>query len=318
MIPQHDASLNDYPRPYDAARHDAPRPAMPQPAALSAAPDVMTFLDGLRRRWILATLLGGTLGAVAAVAVYHLLAPSATAYTKISVAFLEPRMWANQSGANDFKSVLTTTAAEINNRVVFNAALKDEAVKKLGLEAREADPVQTIEDGLRVEFKENSELLTVLFTHPDPAVALAVANAVRDAYFATIVRQRQNLRTNKVTELEKLYGDAVESLKNKKVNLATIAKGAGFADLTQWQFERNELNLRLRDERQKLTTVQMNIEVAKSELETFDVNYKAWKERKDEPAPKVEVVKPDVALLADAALDADGRAKSLRDRLEAK
>ncbi len=316
MIPQHEASKSDYPRPFDANRPDVPRPALPQPPALSAAPDVMTFLDGLRRRWILATLLGGTLGAIGAVAVYYLLAPSATAYTKISVAYLEPRMWERAGAANDHRSVLITTASEINNKVVFNAALKDEAVKKLGLEKREVDPAQMIEDGLRVEYKENSELMTILFTHPEPQVALAVANAVREAYFAIILQQKQNQRTNKVTELVKLYGDTVESLKNKKESLTRISQAAGIADMSQWNFERNELNLRLRDERSKLTTVQMKLEDAKAALETFDASFKAWKERKEEPGAKAEKVKPDIDAMVDAAMDSDGRAKTLRDKLE--
>ncbi|NBO92136.1 MAG: polysaccharide biosynthesis tyrosine autokinase [Planctomycetia bacterium] len=318
MIPQHDATQPEYPRPYEPARHDAIRPVAAQPPALSSAPDVMTFLDGLRRRWIMATLLGGTLGAIAAIAVYYLLAPYATAYTKLSVAYLEPKMWATPSAANDFKSVLTTTAAEINNKVVFNAALKNEAVKKLGLEKRESDPVQMIEDGLKVEYKENSELLTILFSHSDPQVALAVANAVRDAYFDTIVRQRQNARTNKVTELEKLYGDTVESLKNKKESLARIAQAAGFPDMSQWQIERTELNLRLRDERQKLTTVQLKVEEAKAALETFDASYKAWKERKEDKTSKTDAPKNDISAVVDSAMDSDARAKQIRDRLEAR
>ena len=106
--------------------------------------------------------------------------------------------------------------------------------------------------------------------------------------------------TPQYTGLEKLYGDTVESLKNKKESLARISQAAGIADMSQWNFERNELNLRLRDERQKLTSVQMKLEDAKAAVETFDANFKAWKERKEDPVVKAENFKPDIDAMVDA------------------
>ena len=56
-------------------------------------------------------------------------------------------MWERQAAANDFKNVLATTADEIKQRIVIYAALKDEKIRRLGLERRDVDPAQMIEAG---------------------------------------------------------------------------------------------------------------------------------------------------------------------------
>lgn len=321
----HEASLPDpagYPRGFDPNRPDPrPLPTPPTPPALSSAPDVMTFLSALGRRWILATILGGTLAAIGAVAVYYLLAPSSTAYAKVKIAYVETNMF-GRPGVNDFKTVLQTTAGEMTTRRVINAAMKRPEVKQLALEKREADPAQTIEDGLRAEYKDNYELLTLYFTHPDPVVAQTVATHVREAYFETIVRDRHNARTGKLNELEKLYAETVEALKRKKENLTAMASSAGVSGLEGWRELRNELVFRLRDERHQLTQVRIKLEEAKGNLETFDATWKLYEERKKE-AEKEKVAlkpkereKPDVPALVEAAMETDGKAQLYRNRVE--
>jgi capsular exopolysaccharide synthesis family protein len=322
VIPQHDASV---PIGFAHAHAHASEPQAPQtmprplpavqPAALTAGPDLMSFLDGLRRRWILATLLGGTLGVIAAVAVYFLLMPSATAYTKISVAFTEPGFMTRPGAVNDFKSVLATTASAITSRVVINAALKADPVKRLQLEKNGTDAAQMIEDGLRTEFKDNNEILTVYFTHPESQVALTVSNAIRDAYFDVIVRKQNEMRTNKISELETQYGALVESHKNKKENLARIGKVGEFNDPSQAMIEKSELLMRLRSERSELTKVQLELEKAKAMLQSFEDSMKVWQSAKKE-VPTIE--KPNVELLVAQALDADTKIRSLSDQLDAK
>src|SRR5579884_2168906 len=70
----------------------AVRPTFPPepPPALAASPDLMSMLQALRRRWISAVLLGGTLSAITAVAVWFLVAPKAVAFAKVRVAFDTP------------------------------------------------------------------------------------------------------------------------------------------------------------------------------------------------------------------------------------
>ena len=162
-----------------AGRIDGPhavRPPMPPPlsgpAGLAAGPDVFSLLVSLRHRWVSAVLLGGTLAGITAVAVWFLLAPKNTAFATLRVMYIDPTIMRDiQGGPIDFKTLLQTTAVEVTSRKVIFSALKREEVKKLHLELLEVDPVQAISEDLRAEFKENSELLTILFPHSDPVIA---------------------------------------------------------------------------------------------------------------------------------------------------
>jgi capsular exopolysaccharide synthesis family protein len=288
-----------------------------QPPALSAGPDIMTILDGLRRRWIMVILLGGTLGSIAAVAVYFLLSPNATAYSKIAVAYTEPGFMNRPGAINDFKSVLSTTASAITSRVVINHALKAEAVRRLQLDKLNPDPAQMIEDGLRTEFKDNNEILTVYFTHPEPQVALAVSNALCDSYFEVIHRKQTEQRAAKITNLEKQYNDMVEANKQKKESLRDLGRVGDYSDPIQAMSDRAELKLRIRDSRRELTSAQLELEKARANLQAFEDNLKQLQGKKSTTGT-TESEKPDIDLLIANAFDGDTEARSITERLKAK
>lgn len=183
-----------------AGRIDAPPrptpPAVSAPPALSAAPDLMGLLLALRHRWVSAVLLGGTLGAIASVAMWFLLTPKNVAFAQIKVAYYEPGMWPDRNAGNpgDFKTYLQTTAGEIMSRRVIAGALNRDEVKRLHLTFGDQNPSQAVSEDLRVEFKENSELLTIFYTHAEATAATTVANAVMEAFMEDIVYAKRNER----------------------------------------------------------------------------------------------------------------------------
>src|SRR5260370_1000562 len=77
-----------------------PPPDGGTPPGLVASPDAMTLLTALRRRWMSAVALGGTLAGIAAVAAWFLMAPDPVAFAQFrvssnpSVVFEETRNWA--------------------------------------------------------------------------------------------------------------------------------------------------------------------------------------------------------------------------------
>src|SRR5262249_31944192 len=157
-----------------------------------------------------------TLAAIAAVSVWYLLAPKHTGFAKLHVAFNKPSFDNRPQNQNDFKTYLQTTAGKIMSRPVITAALKRDEVRRLGLENRVPDPILYIEEDLKVEFKENSELLTIMFASDDAQVATTVANAIKEAYMDEFNYVERNLRLRNVTELEKAHSESVESVKTKK------------------------------------------------------------------------------------------------------
>ena len=108
------------------------------------------------------------------------------------------------------------------------------------------NPVQSIIEDLRADFKENSELLTILFMHADPQVATTVANAIKNAYLENIVYNKRLDRNRKVTTLRsRCYGEAMDLIKAKKASLQKAAENSDRPDPVAEQ--RMELNTALRD-----------------------------------------------------------------------
>src|SRR5262245_54099497 len=153
------------------------------PAGLSSSPDMAAYLQALRRRWVTAAALGGTLAIVAAAAAWFLLSPKYIAEGKVRVAFEQPGFNNAAGGRGDFLPYLTTQSGFITGRTVISSALRRDEVKRLNLDARTGkDPAQYIEDELKVEFQDNQELLTITLGANDPQVSQTLVKGVMDSY----------------------------------------------------------------------------------------------------------------------------------------
>ncbi len=276
------------PSPVAGRIDPAPPPRSPgAPPGLSAAPDVGALLQGLRRRWISATILGTVLATVVSVGFWFLLTPKATAFSTLQIRYLEPNVLRSgpSGGPADFKAIQATTAAQIQSGRVINAALKRDEVRRLSLESRETDPAAYIRKNLKVESKETNELLTIVFTDPDPQVALAIAEAIKEAFMDDIVHETKLARVRAVTKLEKVYGEAVEGLKVKRSTLKKIAENLGATEPTQWILMRSELLSNLRELKQVHSQVSFKRIENTAALEAFDLRAKMTKDVKGpEPA----------------------------------
>jgi capsular exopolysaccharide synthesis family protein len=271
---------------------------------LSATPDLGSLLIALRRRWVAAVLLSVLLGTGAAAGAYYALTPEHTAFARIRVASVEQRFLTNPGGA-DFRTYMQTTAQQITGRPVILSALKREEVRRLGLEGRVPDPVQYIEEKLRVEFKEGSELISILMSSDDPQVAIAVANAIKETYLDDVVYAERNARVARVNQLEKAHTEARDALRGKKENLKKIGETLGTVDPALWREERNEAAVALRDARHQASQIGFRLVEARSALEIFDHRVKVAQEAAEGGAA--------APALADL-LDADQEFRQLQTR----
>jgi capsular exopolysaccharide synthesis family protein len=328
VIP-HDAGLPDpsshvpSPQPREgypiAGRIDGPQlpPRVPGPPptapGLSASPDVFSLLVALRRRWISAVLLGGTLGTIAAVTAWFLLMPKHIAFTRLQIAAIQLPILANPTPtANDFKTYMQTASAAIMSRPVIMAALKREPVQRLGLSQEEMDPL-LIEDDLKTEFKEYSEYLTLMYSHPDPKVAVTLTEAIKNSYLENVVDAERDRRAKRVTELEKVYNEKLDALKNKKESLKKLAEDLGVKDPAVWQAQRIEIANALRDAKQRQVQYGFELIKARSLREAFEERMKSQKDASGAIKPRDEK-----QLLADAleeALEQDREAADIRLRI---
>ncbi|MFM7151113.1 MAG: polysaccharide biosynthesis tyrosine autokinase [Gemmataceae bacterium] len=310
------------------AGHNAgkPVPASAVPSGLSAAPDFFSLLHALRHRWVSAVFLGSLLAGATAVGVWYLLVPKNAAFAQLQVSYQQDKFFGNDTAsANDFKTFLQTTAGQIQSRRVIASALKRDEVRKLGLDVKELDAAQMVADELRVEFKDNSELLTIYFSHKEPQVALALVNGIKEAYLEDIVYAAKNERGQKVTELEKVYNEAVDALKIKKENLKKVAKSLGTTDPTMWREQRLELTQALRDAKQQHVQIGFRLVEARASHETYVAKIKGMQKSASSGSPVMEDPKNPPSSLDEAeveetlalALNKDLEAKQIRAKLEA-
>jgi capsular exopolysaccharide synthesis family protein len=275
------------------------------PPGLSAVPDLGALLRALRRRWIAAVSLGGSLAVVAALAAWFLLSPKYTAFAKIRVASDDGNLLPTSGGPKvSYATYQATQAAQLISRPVIVSALKSEEVKRLNLEARETDPVAYLEEELKVEFKDNNEMLTLTMNSPDPAVSVAVVKAVTAAYMENIVYAEHQARAGKVSELEKVYADTGNKLNQDKINLQKLGKSLGVADPAVWAQQQIQVQESIRDSRGQRNSIAFELLKAESDLAMLEVRAKALEGSSI----------PDSAL--EAALDADPDAKALSQRIE--
>lgn len=300
-----------YRGPAASSVHDGPAAVGPGPVGRA---DLYSMLLALQRRWISAVLLSLTLGTIAGLTAWWALTPKSTAFARLKVDSTPGTVLGlNPAGGNDFKTYMQTTAASITSRPVIMNALKREEVRRLGLDRSETDPVQVIEDGVSVETKENSELLTVMFMHSDPVVAVTVTQAIKNVYMEDFVDAERRKRAAQVTKLEKIFNEKVEGLSRQKENLKTLAARLGTTDPRDWRETRMEVGTALRDAKQQQSQVGFKLVEARAQLAVFEGRLKAM--GKIPGAGKAKDPKTVFEEALEDAFEADAEAKLLRDRI---
>jgi capsular exopolysaccharide synthesis family protein len=208
----------------DGLRGSLTRPATPPPAE---APDALTLLKALKRRWLLALSLGIVCAGGAAAAAWFLLAPMFTAAALVYVKANEDPVVPpeRQPGRGDFSTFLRLQAARIKNREVLLAALKEKEVQRLEMVKQQGDPLLWLENELKVEFQEGSELIKVSMLGSEPVEQVALVKAVTDAYLNITKEVEEKARAARYQELKKLQDDAKTSLRSKREELRTQMNG---------------------------------------------------------------------------------------------
>jgi capsular exopolysaccharide synthesis family protein len=259
------------------------------PSGLSSSPDVSSYLQALKRRWISAAALGGTLAVLAALAAWFLLPPKYIATGRVRVAYEVPTIDRTQAGRSDFLTYLKTQAAHLTSRRVISEALKKDEMKALNLEDRTGkEPAQYIEEELKVEFQDNQELVTVLMSSPDAQVSLAVVKAIIDSYLDIIVYAEKEERRRRVAEMSTTLSKAQAELKQKQDSLDTMIRNSGDVDPTMLAYKLGDLQSGIRDLNVRRSDLRLKIREAKAELLTHVANIKSLKESAVS-APAVEV-----------------------------
>jgi capsular exopolysaccharide synthesis family protein len=283
--------------PVIAGRIDPTPPPPPDsapPAALTAGPDFGGLLRGLRRRWMTAVAVGVPLALLAAAAAWYLLAPRYTAQAQVRVLLDDPAVLFNKKDPSQsvFTTLVKTTAAQIKSRPVINDALKQDAVRRLNLENKYPDVAAWLDDELKVETQDGSELITITLSSSDADEAVTVLRAIVNTFKDRNLYLDKEERKKRVTDLQSAYSTKVQEWVKKKAALTKATNPEGsqplavvMQDLYEGRRQSGALRLRLAEALANLDALPEETKLPPSGV--TDAMVKA-EEEKDPAAVKVK------------------------------
>jgi capsular exopolysaccharide synthesis family protein len=225
------------------------------PPALSATPDAMALLKALRRRWFLALALGCLAAGLAAVAAWYLVPPKFLAVTLIQIDSKHQN--GTEQVANPFwhSLLMKTTADRLKSKEILIKALKEDGVRSLSLIRRHPTTtaaVMWMEENLKVEYREGSEILTVQLIGEEPQDLTDLLKAHITAFLNTVNGEERRQRKDRLARFTKLLEEGREKLREKsaeKENLQKVKGGGKSMVALQTEAVQNRYRLdRARDE----------------------------------------------------------------------
>ncbi|VTS08816.1 tyrosine-protein kinase domain-containing protein [Tuwongella immobilis] len=190
-----------------------PQPIPSDGLAEAASPN--RLLGYLLLHWPMVLILGSMLGAGMAYLAYTLIPAKYTTYAMIRVALVPPSVsgFQNEEAArNDFLTCLKTQTQLIKSHFVLNAAIRDPAIAELPMIRSQVDPVAFLQDEVRVEYTDNSEIIKIILSGDNASEITKIVNSIQDAYFREVVDEEGNRKKNRLVELENLKHQTQESL----------------------------------------------------------------------------------------------------------
>jgi capsular exopolysaccharide synthesis family protein len=213
-----------------AAPAAAPRRATPA----ASGPDLKSILQALKRRWLVAATVSLLLGGAAGAAAWFGLAAKYTAFAQLRVAAVTPYLVfssaTNPEGRSDFSTYQRTQAAAVKNRYVLNAALKRDDVRNLAAVRQQGEPITWLEDELKVELQEGSEIVNVKMSGAEAGDLVTLVNAVTQSYLQEVVNAERKQRSDRLAELDDVYTKSKEKLRLKRELLKKRAEEVGGSD----------------------------------------------------------------------------------------
>jgi succinoglycan biosynthesis transport protein ExoP len=196
------------------------------PAVVNGSMDTKWFLHSLRRRWLLATLMGLLLGSAAGVGLYIAFpeSSSATAVFRVkSDQDIVLQKMPEQAAAN-YEIFKATQMASVKNHSVLSYAKDDASLRDVEVLLKAPDPVVWLEENINVSFNNQSEYMLISLRLDEKAEDLKkIVNAVARAYAEQVVekekKSRRLVRDALVIQHEEAEKDLLEQWAEYRVKL---------------------------------------------------------------------------------------------------
>ncbi|MFL5242843.1 MAG: polysaccharide biosynthesis tyrosine autokinase [Gemmataceae bacterium] len=254
-------------------RPTAVRTLQPLPPGVASGPDMNALLGALKRRWPLAFTLGVLLAAGAAFGAWTIMSWKYTAFAQIQVHSTSPFVVRPNVDAGDSRNLFVTyqktQASEVKRHDVLSLAFEHPDVVALGIAHNHADPIAWLEDELKIEFQDNSEIMTVNLTGTDPDEVKALVRAVTEAYDRLVAQKEPLLRKARLREQQKIYDEKTKVLAQKKEKMHDMAEKLGFSDSGVLALKQTNMLQVLGQKQAALVAAEREWSRAKARLDTY-------------------------------------------------
>src|SRR5262249_16008794 len=162
------------------------------------------------------------------------------------------------------------------SRDVLNAARKRPEIKSLDIIKNQVDQIAFLDEEIKVEAKENSEIITLSMMGTNPEDIRTIVQGVREAYFEQVVAREQKGRQERANVLKVICLEADKSLKGKLDELHREAESLGTTESGTLAQKQLNLVTTLGEKKKQLAQVQF-------ELMKTEARLKAQQAQKNEP-----------------------------------
>lgn len=188
------------------------------------------FMHAFRRVWLLALSVSVVCGATAAALQWFFWKPEYVAAAYLRVASSQPIVMFNtkDNAAQANYEVYKRTQKElIRNRYVLNSALRDPKVSQMPVIKHQVNPVDWLQDQILVTYPGEAEILEISLRGESPDAVAALVNAVCKAYVEGVVNAERNDRLLRLQNLEKIFNDTEEKVRQKRAHLNELVDSLG-------------------------------------------------------------------------------------------
>jgi capsular exopolysaccharide synthesis family protein len=256
----------------------APGPAVAAQDVLRGGMDANTFLHALRRRWLLASCVGLVAAGAASIALWFLFpeSSSATALFQVSNEQQSIAFDVNKQNQN-FDILKKTQLAFLRSHFVLNSAVRDRGIASLSILAGDGDPVEWLQQNLRVDFPQQGEILSISLVGSPREDLVRLVDAVAKAYRDEVIYEEKQRRL----ATRDLLARSVESLKKETTrkweDYLDIARLAGRPQGTDGEDPETDLLLK------NVLTLQSRKSELESRIYQLQSDFTIMKGRLDDP-----------------------------------
>jgi len=250
-------------------------------ASKTSSADVFSYLHSLRRRWGLVVGLGLLCAALVGPAAWIGQGARYTAASYLRVATSQtPLVYetAEHRGRqinNAFDIYKGTQQQLVTSRFVLTAALRSPDVANLPSVKREKDPVVWLAKELKVRFPGEAEIMEVALTGNNPEETATLVRAVVTAYDNEVVNVEGNLRRARLSELDRLYTEKEQEVRERRTELKQLAETLGTSDREALSVKQQMALQQLSSYRRELATVQFSLMRSEGDLRAGQMKLQA-------------------------------------------